>query len=531
MKRAAHLARTLVAWLLAAGCGATQAASDASSPAIAGRDSGGEAAGGGATLDSGGAPGAGEDGEAGLGSGETANSAGANGGDAAAGEGNAGAAGAARGDPQITLVPGVSERKRIRSRSDTSDWVLEEALLGFNQAQPPVTQVRRLGRGELSERIWQAPDGQYISDFCSHPSGELTLVLVSNTGVVSLVRLTGDLTLLGQGELHDPSVADDPHAAETGVTDLQAKSLIWDAARVGASGEAAFTVVTTSLNAVIGYRTHFAGDAWSAPERTLIEPPSALSPHLPIDGSFDVFGAMVAWFRAPLDFDEQGNAYVATWASPKRIRDHVAAFADALAPLPGDPAAPSAGDSDILLTKLDPDGRRLWTRVIGSEHEDEPYAVRAQGDLVVVVGRTRRFPGFDNTIWDGLITLTSMSERRTAVETVSSEDPTSCILLAIDTRPDGGWLLAGSDGWTQNPDGLSISSYGRKLLLDMPPSGETFRPSLPAGPRHGQINSVVGAAEGILFAGHEDGPVTHSGDEDAAEIHATGVLGFLPFEP
>lgn len=520
-------------WLLAFGCGSTHAAPNASSDGSSAGGAGGagddRAAGGARNLESGGAPSSDAGGEAGFSQGEPPHGAGSSAGDAATSDSDAGAAGTGNDEPEHTLVPGVSERKRLRSSSGTT-WVLEETLLGFGEDRPPATRVRRLRGTDLTEPGWPAPDGQYISDVCLHPSGELSVALVSENHVVSLVRLAGDLTPLGNYELHDPDVAQDPHASGTGVGDLQAKSLIWDAVRACANGEATFTVVVTSLNAVIGYRQHFADGVWSAPERTLIEPPSALSPHLPTGGSFDPFGAIVEWFRAPLDIDQQGNAYVATWASPKRIRDHVAVFADELAPLPADPLAPQAGDSDILLTKLDPDGRRLWTRVVGSEHEDEPYSVRTHGDFVAVVGRARRFPGFDNTIWDGLVSVTSATGDDAGSRTLAFD--ASSILLAVDARPTGGWLLAGSEGWTQNPDGLSILSYGTKLLLELPRLEDApLRRPLAQAPRHSQLNSVLGVADRILFAGHEDGPITHSGDEDPAEIHATGVLGSLPLEP
>ena len=55
-----------------------------------------------------------------------------------------------------------------------------------------------------------------------------------------------------------------------------------------------------------------------------------------------------------------------------------------------------------------------------------------------------------------------------------------------------------------------------------------MRRPLPAGPRNNELHSVFATAGGIAFAGHEDGPVMHTGDADPSQIHATGVLGFLP---
>lgn len=387
-------------------------------------------------------------------------------------QGSAGEVGAAPTEVPLLLVPSESERKRVRAAGH--DIVLEEELVGFASTLPPKTRIRTLNDKLETGGQWSAPEHEYISDFCLHPSGELTVVLISDAHVFSLVRLAPELGELGRAELHDPAVATDPHAAETGETDLAGNGLALDPARVAAAGEGAFVVAVSTLDAVIGYRVSFAGAAWSAPQRTLIEPPAGLAPLLPIGGSYDTFGAMGAWFRAFVDFDADGDAFVATWADPARIRAHVGAFADGLVPLPGDPELPGAGDADILLTKLDPDGARVWTRVIGSEHEDEPYALRVHGDAVAVVGRSRRFPGFDNTAWDALVSVTSTAGDATNSVTLILD--ASSILLGVDARAGGGWLLAGSDGWTQNPDGLSILSDGSKLLLELP---SLFGPPVP----------------------------------------------------
>jgi hypothetical protein len=480
-------------------------------------------AGGTSSHTSGGVPN-GEGGEAGATSG-SGDDAGAGGNGANEG-GNAGANDERDDAPGVTPVPGVSERKRVHPTRDI-DFVLEEELLGFTSPGTPHTRLRRLTHDLGSRAEWDAPDDFYISDFCVHPSGAVSAVLVGYDHTIWLVRLDAKLESLGMSVLHDPDAANDPHASDLGVTDLAANPFAWDAARIGANGEAVFTTVVSSDNALIGYRLSFASGNWSVPSRTLIEPPTGLTPFLPISGSFDTFGAIVEWFRAPLDLDPDGNAYVAIWAGQGRVRLHASTFGDGVQALPLDPDNPSPSDSDILLTKLDANGNRSWTRVIGSEHEDEPYALRATSDAVAVVGRSRRFSGFDNTVWDALVSVTTAAGDQTRSTTLELD--ASSILLGVDARPGGGWLVAGSDGWTQNPEGLSVLSNGNPLLLelsslDSPPVRRTVTP----GPRHNELHTVIGETGGIAFAGHDDGPLTHSGDGDASQIHATGVLGFLP---
>jgi hypothetical protein len=419
------------------------------------------------------------------------------------------------------LIPNWSVRKRLRSSGGT-DFVLEEVLQSFFVAAPAPTRIRILDANMDTDRVWSAPAESYISDFAQHPSGEFSAVLVGSDRTFSIARLASDLTPLEVEVIHDPAIVDDPHAADFGDNDLMSNGFAADSARVGAVGETAVAVAFSSMYSVIAYRLNFVAGSWSTPARTLVEPPSLLTPFLPTGGSFDTFGAIAAWFRCPLDVDEDGNVYVVVWAGQHRIRDHVAVFNDGLTPVP-DPGFP-VGDSDLLLTKLGADGTRAWSRVVGSEFEDEPYSIRARAGLVSTVGRARRFSGFDNTAWDALLSVSTSSGD--LVGTRRLPQNASSILLAVDGLPTGGWLLGGSDGWSENPDGLSILSFGTKLLLTL----DTFdaapqRHDLAPGPRHNEIRTVLADTQRLWFGGHEDGPIMHTGDGDFTQIHATGVLG------
>jgi hypothetical protein len=226
--------------------------------------------------------------------------------------------------------------------------------------------------------------------------------------------------------------------------------------------------------------------------------------------------------------DEGGNAYVATWANPARIRNHIAEFADGLTPLPDDGGIPdpTLADSDVLVTKMNRAGVRVWSRVVGTSHEDEPYAIRAHGGSVAIAGRARRFPGIDNTTWDPFISVVSSAGDPMGSRTFPLD--ASGIFLAIDTLPSGGWALGGSDGWAQNPNGLSVLSFGTKLLALLPAvDGALLRLPLPDGPRHNEIRTVRTGLGHVWFAGHEDGPIMHTGDVDPSLIVGTGILGFV----
>jgi hypothetical protein len=430
--------------------------------------------------------------------------------------------------PALLRVPGWSVRKRMRAAQ--GDLLLEEVLVGFASPTPGATRVRRLAEGGRSELSFSTPGGGYISDFCQHESGAVSAVVVGVDRTISLVRVGADFTAPVVTRLSDPAVLHDPHAFVTdgGPVDLLANGFAWDAARVVCVGGDVVATVVSEFNSIIAYRVSFSEGAWSTPQRTLVEPPAGLTPFLPTGGSFDTFGAMVAWFRSMLDVDEDGNVYVAAWASTGRIRAHVSVFGDGLKSVPGDPGGPLVPDSDVLVTKLDPGGARVWTRVVGTSHEDEPYALRARAGVVAVAGRARRFPGFDNTTWDGFVAVVGSGGDVLGVRAIPLN--ASGIFLAVDVLPGGGILLGGSDGWSQNPDGLSVLTFGCKLLLELPTlNGEPARIPLAEGPRHNEIRTVTAEPRGAraFFGGHEDGPIMHTGDADPTLIHATGVAGFV----
>src|SRR6185436_18202210 len=102
----------------------------------------------------------------------------------------------------------------------------------------------------------------------------------------------------------------------------------------------------------------------------------------------------------------------------------------------------------------------------------------------------RRFPGFDNTTWDAFVAVIENDGVVLGPRALPFE--ASGIFLAVDVLPNGGLVLGGSDGWSQNPEGLSVLAFGTKLLIELPSwDGEPRRLPLTAGPRHNEIRTVT----------------------------------------
>jgi hypothetical protein len=431
---------------------------------------------------------------------------------------------AASGWP-VTRTPGRSAA-RLAVR-DTRLVILEETLTGFDQDEPGPRRIRALDRSGPGEAIWEPAPPVRIADAVVHDSGAISLALVDEHRRITLVRLDARLEVIAMTPLVDPAVATDPPVDPDGPSELMASGFTAESVRIGAigpTGDDALVAVFTSRYSVVAYRVSVGDAGFAIGWRQLIEPPVGLTPFLPIGGSYDTFGAITVWFRPSLAVDRAGNAYLAVWGGGARIRIHNLVFGEALAPLF---TGPGENDSDVLLSKIDPAGARQWTRVVGARHEDEPYALAAADNEVVVVGRSRRNPGNDNRQWDPWLAALDGSGRLLASRTFGFDALGIALAAAVD---DAGRIVAGgSDGWAQNPDGLSILAPGAKLLFTLrDAAAEPVRIALAPGPRHNEIRSVALTGDAIWFGGHEDGPLTHSGDSDPGEIHATGVMGALP---
>lgn len=402
--------------------------------------------------------------------------------------------------------------------------LLEETLAGLEHYAPGPRRVRAIDRRTFAETTWEPAAPARIADAVVHPSGAVSLALVDDERRVTMVRLDSNLVPVATSALLDPEIASDPPISASPPTELLASGFTAEAVRVGALGEDLLVAVFTPNNSLIAYRQRAEAGAFTQTWRALIEPTTGLTPFLPIGGSYDTFGAIVAWFRPGLATDGKGNAYLAVWATASRMRIHNDVFGDDQKLLF---SGPGENDSDVLLTKIDGAGKRLWTRVVGSRYEDEPYALAAAADEVVVVGRSRRNPGHDNSQWDPWLAALDGSGRLLVSRTLPFD--ALGILLGADVDDTGRIVAGGSDGWIQNPDGLSILTFGTKLLVTLADAGAApLRIPVAQGPRHNEIRSVAATSDGVWFGGHEDGPLTHSGDFDAAQIHATGVVGFAP---
>jgi hypothetical protein len=99
------------------------------------------------------------------------------------------------------------------------------------------------------------------------------------------------------------------------------------------------------------------------------------------------------------------------------------------------------------------------------------------------------------------------------------------VFFDIVPLAQGRFLAAGAAGYTQNPDGASISDSSTPLLAVLESDGALAqRVPFAAGPRQNQLRSLAPRGGNWLVGGMVNGPGTHSGDGDPALITADGFV-------
>lgn len=410
--------------------------------------------------------------------------------------------------------------------SVTEPWWIEERLAPWprvagDRDPGPRRIVRVAGEPVV---VWEPDASERLTDAVLHPSGEWSAVGVGADRRPFLVRGDRD-GLLARIVLDDPELATDTHAwyGATPPLALAVGALSEDSVRVAADGEDVVVALMNEHNAVLSYRWRWDG-TWRRGARTLVTPAAPLTPFLPMGGSYDDFDAMVDWFLVFLATDHDGNAYVAHWVNAGRLRGHNQAFGTDHAILV-DGSAPGARPSDVLVSRVERDGTRAWSRVVGTVNlDDEPYGI-AVGDRVAVIGRHRRELDLDNTEWHLHVSVLDTSGA--LLEAHSHDVLDSGIAESAVWTPDGSLFIGGSEAWRQNPEGFSLFDEGQPFLLRLKNGAiEDWSSSLPATSGHSELRALATDGAHVFWAGLERGPLTHTGDADPSHIRADGFAGY-----
>gem|GEM_PF-3038091 len=354
-------------------------------------------------------------------------------------------------------------------------------------------------------------------------SCDLIDAAVGKTGIFAVGILDADGTESVMLEKYDSSGKKITSVAVTGET--ESNQVLDDRTRICLCGECVYVAVfkndqTTWLYA---FEPESLTQKWSL----MVEPDARRLALGMIGGTHDAFGQMTNPYTVFLDTDDEGCAYVAIsvtgGAFSTTLTLHNKYFGESLV-LKSASSGTGSTANDTLLTKVDPLGARLYSTVIGTTWQDELHGVQIFNGRIITYGRSA-LTSFND--WDPYLTVNDCATGGEAFAK-NYDFGGNEIFLAAGCDPATGYIYAGGcGGWTQNPEGVSVSEEGSKLFVSL--NGGSGNPveriALENGARQNQVCSVQYLEQNlILIAGWENGPGTHSGDENRQLVFADGYV-------
>lgn len=430
--------------------------------------------------------------------------------------------GGSGGDPvvvQTALSVPVAGSTMLKVRPNQQGWVgMADTLRRLTDYTAPDRRLVLSSNGSTVTGQWQPPAGWSLIDFAVHPSGQVTAVLASDTAI-RLVRLTAQGAVLDQTDFSDPIARTDPYYGDEihlrNPTAMVPRATR-DAVRVAPVGEQLAMVLRTGRHAVVAYRlTHGVG-GFQASWRTLVEPGVQIGSVFITSGSFDPFSGLENQWRLAMDVDARGRIAVAVLLNRTTLSEgHAEHF--------GEPISPEVVNGAIL-TVISENGLRSPATIIQTERRPEVHAVKWIGDKVVLGGRIFTQARDDGSGWDGLVAVAD-PYLRTLRPLQALDVDRGDVVFDFAVTPAGQLLAVGATGYTQNPAGASISETSAPLAALLDADGKFVRQlALAGGPRHNQVRSIAPWNGRWIAAGMQDGPGTHSGDENTALIRADGYV-------
>ncbi|MCG7584963.1 hypothetical protein [Photobacterium sp. OFAV2-7] len=367
--------------------------------------------------------------------------------------------------------------------------------------------LHRLDNNWNTVMEYKVSDDESLLDFELHPSGEISLMIVSTTGY-TLRRINAEGNLLTEAVIPDTS----PPSFSLNVVDIEV------------SGE---TILAAARNTDFSVHLHkfsyTASTGYLQNWTVLIEPAIPFLPWLMTGGSYDTFEQLVQPYQVFLALDQQNNAYVVVPGLSQLFYHHNQHFNENIEYIgQGDELAAPWPQMDPIITKVTTSGERTYTSVVGTDLPDEVYGAKVINDFLYIFGRTTRELG---THWDAFIaTMKIDSGASNYTHNIDIDD--GDIIYDVALLPNGNIFAVGATAWAQNPYGFSVSENSTKLAALIDSYGKLIHTvTLSDGDRHNQLRSVSLVTENrLLLGGFENGPGTHSGDADHSLVKADSYL-------
>ena len=419
------------------------------------------------------------------------------------------------------LLKGESVQK-MRASGNGSLLVLTEQLSsGMGMLTPQRRLIEISGDGQITV-VHETNDSERIADFDRLDDGRVTVVVIPRM----LKQYPIDLRIIGPTgavafvmAIAASAIPESPEKPRTPSTPW---GLTQDLARVVATGNSFYLAARGPSNGL--FLERYQPDGKTAFKRSwqrIIGCSNGVGAVGYTSGSYDNFHQTQVRFIPYLAADSNGDAYVATLATNAVVLGINAMFNENLKVpdlVPGqlDPSA-------LIVTRVTIKGERKPAHLVWMGADAEIYGMAVAQAGLVVGGRIRK----NDAQRDSQIFVARLGVPN--LEPIFNKTMTthlSGVLLAVALSQNGDLVGGGSDGWSQNPSGLSLGIFGNNLLIEFDKSGRLRRQvKVPDGPRHNQISALLSLADGRLcIGGMQNGPLTHTADHDPKALFADGFI-------
>lgn len=342
--------------------------------------------------------------------------------------------------------------------------------------------------------------GRELIDVAVHPSGELTVLEASDDGW-HVVRVGRFGTPIGAKQIHS-----------------SIERVTHDSGRLVADGEGVFVGVRIEDHSVSAYRATWDATGFTVGAGTLIVPPHFMTPVGLHGGSYDTFGQLSAHYGVFVGVDGDGVGYVGV--SHQRLEN--GAMVKAHAKTFGEMLVTDPDWLDAFVTRVNASGARMGTTVVGTPNDEQLYALRAGRHGAYALGRSERWNA-QGTGFDALVAhVDAAGTANVRIFDVADGD----IAFDVLEQAEGSLVVVGASGYSQNPNGASVSEAASAFARVLGSDGTTRAISLPTSARHNQGRCVLPGPNGqFVIGGMLDGPGTHSADGDRSLLRAKGWFG------
>ncbi|QYX34218.1 FG-GAP-like repeat-containing protein [Sphaerospermopsis torques-reginae ITEP-024] len=174
----------------------------------------------------------------------------------------------------------------------------------------------------------------------------------------------------------------------------------------------------------------------------------------------------------------------------------------------------NSGSTDVFITKYQPDGTKIWTRLLGSTDSDNANALTTGNDGSIYVSGVT-YGNFDGQNNSGNVFITKYQPDGTKVWTRTSEAVGSANALA--TGNDGaiyvaGYTIVNFDGQTLNNNG----GVGDAFIIKYQPNGTKAWTRLLGSDENDEANALTIGNDGSIYVsgwtwGNLDGQINSGG--------------------